>query len=169
VLSERSSRLISAILQKAVREGTGASLRSVYGVTLPLAGKTGTSQDYADAWFAAFNPSLVIVARVGASYPAVHFNNGSYGSGSALALPLVALTLKQLQANHELTQQLITPFNELTPELAAELNCPDFKEKNMVDDFIDFFKKDKKAFDKEDSKAVKKKKPFLKRLFGTWK
>jgi penicillin-binding protein 1A len=169
VLTERTSRLISSILQKAVNEGTGAQLRSAYGVTLPVAGKTGTSQDYADAWFAAFNPSLVIVTRVGASSPAVHFNNGSYGSGSALALPLVALTLKQLQANLELEGKLITPFPELTPELAAELNCPDFKEKNMVDDVIDFFKKDKKTFDKDGSGAAQKKKPFFKRVFGSKK
>ena len=93
-LSERSGLLMGAMLQKAIREGTGASVHSVYGVRIPLAGKTGTSQNYADAWFAAFNPGLVIVSRVGASTPAVHFNSGRYGSGSALALPLVAMTLK---------------------------------------------------------------------------
>ncbi len=158
VISERTSRLISAILQKAVSEGTGASVRSVYGVTLPLAGKTGTSQDYADAWFAAFNPSLVIVTRVGASYPAVHFNNGSNGSGSALALPLAALTLKQLQLNRVLTGQLISPFPELSPELAAELDCPDYRDNTMVDDFVDFFKKDKKTFDKEGTRAARRRK-----------
>jgi len=166
VISERTSRLISAILQKAIMEGTGASVRSVYGVTLPLAGKTGTSQDYADAWFAAFNPSLVIVTRVGASYPAVHFNNGSNGSGSALALPLAALTLKQLQLNRVLTGQLSSPFPELSPELAAELDCPDYRDNTMVDDFVDFFKKDKKTFDKEGFRARQKKKSFFQRLFG---
>ncbi|MDZ7634711.1 MAG: penicillin-binding transpeptidase domain-containing protein [Bacteroidales bacterium] len=95
ILSESSSLLMGAMLQKAIREGTGASVHSVFGVRIPLAGKTGTSQNYADAWFAAFNPALVIVSRVGASTPAIHFNSGSNGSGSALALPLVALTLKK--------------------------------------------------------------------------
>jgi hypothetical protein len=41
-----------------------------------------------------YNPKLTIVARVGASSPAIHFTSGSNGTGSALALPLVALTLK---------------------------------------------------------------------------
>jgi len=83
---------------------------SIYGITLPLAGKTGTSQDFSDAWFTAFNPNLVIITRVGASSRAVHFNNGSYGSGSTLALPLVALTLKKVQNNDTLAHQLISLF-----------------------------------------------------------
>ena len=133
VLTERSAALISAILQKAVREGTGSSMSSVYGVNLPLAGKTGTSQDYSDAWFAAFNPKLVIVTRVGASSRAIHFNNGSDGSGSALALPLVALTLKKVQDNDTLREQLIAPFPDLPAELSGALDCPDFKDKNIFD------------------------------------
>jgi penicillin-binding protein 1A len=166
VLTERTSLLISAILQKAVREGTGASLHSVFGVTLPLAGKTGTSQNYADAWFAAFNPKLIIVSRVGASSPAVHFNNGSDGSGSALALPLVALTLKQVQSDPELREKLFVAFPGLPSELAGALDCPDFKEKNVFDKFRDLFKGDKTKFDNEADKNKQKKKPFFKRLFG---
>ena len=166
VLNERTVRLIAAILQKAVREGTGASMKTVFGVTLPLAGKTGTSQNYADAWFAAFNPKLVIVSRVGASSPSVHFNTGSYGSGSALALPLVALTLKQVQLNPALRDDLFTAFPELPPDLAGALDCPDFKEKSVLDKFRNLFKKDKIDFDKDADKPKQKKKPFFKRLFG---
>lgn len=166
ILSERTTRLISAILQKAIREGTGSSMSSVYGVTLPLAGKTGTSQSYADAWFTAFNPSLVIVSRVGASSPVIHFNNGSDGSGSTLALPLVAMTLKKLQLNSHLTLQLISSFPELPPELSDELNCPDFKEKSFLDKFIDNFKKDRISSRKGVFKDGQKKKSFFKRLFG---
>ena len=143
VLSERSSLLISAILQKAIREGTGASMGSVYGIKFPMAGKTGTSQDYSDAWFAAFNPKLVMVARVGASLRAIHFNNGSNGSGSALALPLVALTLKKVQGNDTLGTQFETSFPELPTELKGALDCPDFKENNLFDKFMDLFQKKK--------------------------
>ncbi len=165
VLTERTSMLMSAILQKAVREGTGASMSSVFGVNLPLAGKTGTSQNYADAWFAAFNPKLVIVSRVGASSGAVHFNNGSNGSGSALALPLVALTLKKVQMNPALTEKLIAPFPDLPPELMNALDCPDFKEDNIMDKFLDLFQKRNTTFDAEMKKAKLKKRSLLKRLF----
>jgi penicillin-binding protein 1A len=165
VLSDRTSRLMNAVLQKAVNEGTGSSMRSVYGVNLPVAGKTGTAHEYTDAWFIAYNPTLVVVSRVGASLPAVHFRNSANGSGSRLALPLVALTLKQVQLNAGLRNQLITPFPELSTDLASELECPDYKEKNALDNFMNIFKKDKITFDKEGKKTERKKKSFFKRLF----
>lgn len=149
VLSERSSMLMGAMLEKAIREGTGASVHSVYGVKVPLAGKTGTSQNYADAWFAAFNPGLVIVSRVGASTPAIHFNNGSYGSGSALALPLVALTLKKAEKNREVMERINVPFAPLPPELAMALDCPDFKDKSFFDRLFDVFRDNNIDYRKE--------------------
>jgi penicillin-binding protein 1A len=166
VLTERSSLLISAILQKAVREGTGSALGSEYGINLPIAGKTGTSQDFSDAWFTAFNPNLVIVTRVGASSRAIHFNNGSYGSGSTLALPLVALTLKKVQDNDTLVHQLIGLFPDLPADLQGALDCPDFKEKNIVNKFMDLFH-NKKIYRNEGTKGSNhKKKGFFRRLFG---
>lgn len=166
VLSERSSLLISAILQKAVREGTGASMSSVFGVDIPFAGKTGTSQNYADAWFAAFNPKLVLVSRTGASTQAIHFNNGANGSGSTLALPLVALTLKKVQSDNVLMEQLIAPFPELPPELQGTLDCPDFRKENILDKFRGLFKQDKTYIDNKGNKAEPKKRSFFNRLFG---
>jgi penicillin-binding protein 1A len=166
VLSERSATLISAILQKAVREGTGSAMGGIYGVTLPFAGKTGTSQDFSDAWFTAFNPKLVIVTRVGAASGAIHFNNGSYGSGSTLALPLVALTLKKVQGNDTLTHQLISLFPDLPPDLQGALDCPDFKEKTIINKFMDLFQ-NKKIYRNEGARESKhKKKGFFRRLFG---
>ena len=167
VLSEKSATLIRAILQKAVREGTGATMGSVYGINLPLAGKTGTSQDYSDAWFSVFNPRLVVISRVGASSRAIHFNNGSYGSGSSLALPLVALTLKKVQKNDTLSRQLFTSFPDLSPEFLAALDCPEYKEKNLVDKFLDLFHGKKKTLIENNGEKPKpKKKGFFRRLFG---
>lgn len=166
ILTGRSAVLISSILQKAVNEGTGASLRSVYGVKVPLGGKTGTSQNYSDAWFAAFNPKLVIVTRVGASSRVIHFNSGSNGSGSTLALPLVALTMKKLQNNDTLVRQFIAPFPDLPPDLADALNCPDFKENNLFDKIKDLFHNKKGVKENPAEKQKQKKKGFFKRLFG---
>ncbi|HSL87577.1 MAG TPA: penicillin-binding transpeptidase domain-containing protein, partial [Bacteroidales bacterium] len=143
IISERSAILMNALLQKAIREGTGVSLNSVFGVTVPLAGKTGTSQNYADAWFAAYNPKMAIVSRVGASSPLIHFNNGAYGSGSALALPLVALTLKQVQSDPAIISRHIAPFPELPPELSGAFDCPDFREDTFFDRIIDAFRKER--------------------------
>lgn len=166
ILSERTSILTGAILQKAVEEGTGASLRSVYGVNAPFAGKTGTSQNYSDAWFAAFNPKLTIVARAGASTPLIHFNNNSYGTGSKLALPLVALTLKQTESDPETKNQFIAPFRMLPPDLAGALNCPDFKKDNFIDKLIDLFRDKEIKFDEETGRTKKKRKSLFEIIFG---
>lgn len=165
IMTEKSSQLMSAMLQKAIREGTGVSMGSVYGVDFPLAGKTGTSQDYSDAWFAAFDPGLVIVSRAGASSRAIHFNNGSYGSGSALALPLVALTLKKVKQDPLLKERLIAGFPDLPPELANALDCPDFKEKNLFDMIIDIFEKDKKDYEGTEIKAERTLKNIIRKIF----
>jgi penicillin-binding protein 1A len=164
VFAARTVMLMNAILQKAAREGTGNPLSSVYGVSIPMAGKTGTTQDYGDAWFAAYNPRLVIVSRVGASLVSVHFRSGSNGSGSALALPLVGLMLKNVQASPELMKEFSGYFPALPTELQNELECPDYREKTAIENFKDIFKKNKIDYDQ--SKRKQKKNSFFKRLFG---
>ncbi len=166
VLSASTCQLMNAILQKAVREGTGSALRNKYGVTVPIAGKTGTSQEYADAWFAAYTPALVVVSRVGASLPSVHFATSSNGSGSRLALPLVGMTLRRIQADPELRNQYMVPFPELSPETERELDCPDYREKRFFENLIDILSDDKVTFEKEPERTYHKKESFFKRIFG---
>ena len=139
-------------------------MNGVYGVDFPLAGKTGTSQDYADAWFAAFNPGLVIVSRAGASSRSIHFNSGSNGSGSALALPLVALTFKKMKQNRPLSQTLIKPFPELPPDLAGALDCPDFREESFFDIIIDIFEKDEKEYDTPERRVQRRVNSILRKI-----
>ncbi len=145
IISENTSFLMSAMLQKAVREGTGATMGSVYGVTSPWAGKTGTSQNFSDAWFGAFNPGLVIVTRVGAALPAIHFNQGSNGAGSTLALPLVAMTLRKVELNNFAAGDLIKPFRVMPDELSGALDCNDFRQGDLLDKVRSFFNKEVKV------------------------
>jgi hypothetical protein len=60
----------------------------------------------------------------------------------------------------------ITTFPELTPELLAELNCPDFREKRLLENIIDIFKRDKIDYDKAPSRSGQKIKSLFKKLFG---
>jgi len=172
VLDGMTAPFLNAILQKAINEGTGKSMKSVYGVNLPLAGKTGTSQDYADAWFIAYNPKLVIATRVGASYPSIHFSNGSNGSGSRLALPIVAKTLQKVQNNSDLRRSMFEPFDELLDAYQDALACDDFMEDSDFERFFEgVFKNENTTFEKESKKAERKakkknKKSFFKRIFG---
>ncbi len=165
IMSGWSAMLMGAMLEKAVDEGTGASLRYAYGVTLPLAGKTGTSQNYSDAWFASFNPSVVMVTRVGASTRAVHFNTGSNGSGSALALPLVALTLRSAQRDRSLAGQWSQPFPELPFDLERSLDCPDYREPSFLDKFFERFQRDDFSFEEEERDTRPRRRSMIRRIF----
>lgn len=172
VLEKQSTVLLNAILQKAIIEGTGKSMKSVYGVHLPLAGKTGTSQDYADAWFLAYNPNLVVATRVGASLPIIHFNNGANGSGSTLALPLVAKTLQSAQKNRGLQKMYFTNFDELPVALENALSCDDYIDVSEIEKLFEkIFNNKNTTFEKASKKASRKaekknKKSLFKRIFG---
>jgi len=165
VLSERTLQLMRAMLRKAVTEGTGYSLEHTYGVTAPFAGKTGTTQNYGDAWFVAFNPNLTIAARAGASSPLIHFNSGSNGTGNTLALPLVALTLKKAESYRNEWEQVVDSFPPLPPELAAILDCPDFREDNLVDRFIDIFKNEQVTYDTATVRTESRIRSFIQKIF----
>ena len=62
VLDPRTAYQMVSILEGAVLRGTGVTIRSV---GKPLAGKTGTSSDYRDAWFIGFSPDLAVGVFIG--------------------------------------------------------------------------------------------------------
>ncbi len=157
VLSKESTDLMNAMLQKAIVEGTGVSLASKYGITLPLAGKTGTSQDYADAWFAAYNPKLVMITRVGASSPTIRFNSGSNGAGSKLALPLIAKTLQSVQKSKWLRNKYFSNFKKLEAEFENALVCEDYTEDTGLEQFFEnLFKGKKTTLERAQKRADRK-------------
>jgi penicillin-binding protein 1A len=82
VISPADAYLMSDLLRAVVQEGTGRRLRSL-GRT--LAGKTGTTNDFTDAWFMGFSPELTTGVWVG------HDDNQRLGwgeSGGKAALPI---------------------------------------------------------------------------------
>lgn len=64
VVDSRAANDVTRALQEAVRRGTGRSLAQL-GVTAPVAGKTGTTNDFRDAWFVGYSPDLVVAVWVG--------------------------------------------------------------------------------------------------------
>ncbi len=75
-----TSRLMEAVLT----QGTAASARSL-GFKLPAAGKTGTTNDYKDAWFLGYTSTLTCGVWVGFDQPTTII---PHGYGAALALPV---------------------------------------------------------------------------------
>ena len=59
---------MNQLLKGVMDRGTGASARR-WGFTRPAAGKTGTTNDYKDAWFVGYTPDLLAVVWVGFDGP----------------------------------------------------------------------------------------------------
>lgn len=164
VFSVETSQLITAILQKAIDQGTGTKIRNQYGIQAALAGKTGTAQNYSDAWFIAYTPDLVLGTWVGASTPDVHFYS-SNGSGSSLALPIVAQVLKGIEEDEVLRKRYLTSF-ALPDDIYSFVQCEPYREKGIEGFFNRLFNSDAKKDvdkDKKDKKPVKK--SFFEKLF----
>lgn len=83
VIDPRNAWLMDSMLQDVVRRGTATRARSLK--RNDLAGKTGTTNDYLDAWFCGYNPNLVAISWVGFSQPK---NLGRGETGGAAALPI---------------------------------------------------------------------------------
>ncbi|HUP31108.1 MAG TPA: penicillin-binding protein 1B [Usitatibacter sp.] len=75
--------LITAAMQGVVREGTGQGLRNFLAPELAAAGKTGTTDDQRDAWFAGFTGDRLAIVWIG-----YDDNRAARLSGAAAALPI---------------------------------------------------------------------------------
>ncbi len=115
--------LVTSALQGAVDRGTAAGLRRL-GLRGPIAGKTGTTNDFRDAWFIGYTPNLVAGVWVG-------FDDGSSVGvpASVAALPIFAEFVK-LALGTELEEQFHEPPGiesvrvEASSGRRAGLGCP---------------------------------------------
>jgi penicillin-binding protein 1A len=75
---------MSSMLSDVISSGTAYRARQM-GLTLPAAGKTGTTNDYKDAWFVGYTSALTCGVWVGFDQPTTIV---AHGYGAALALPV---------------------------------------------------------------------------------
>ena len=83
VIDARNAFIIDNMMQDVTRVGTAA--RAARLGRLDLAGKTGTTNEFVDAWFAGYQPSLVAIAWVGYDQPRTL---GKNQTGGVVALPI---------------------------------------------------------------------------------
>ncbi|MBS0012271.1 MAG: transglycosylase domain-containing protein [Bacteroidales bacterium] len=169
IFSEETGNLMTAILKQVIDQGTGVSIRSPYGIKTDLAGKTGTAQNYSDAWFLAYTPEMVIGTWVGARTPDVHFNSEN-GTGSSLALPLVAGVIKGIENDTDLREIYLGSF-DLPGEVYSFLECDPFRQKGIRGFFNRLFgikqgEEDAEESTEETGKGVKS---FFERLFRPYR
>src|SRR5688572_18642646 len=84
VVSESTAFIMSSMLSDVVNAGTATGVRRA-GFTLPAAGKTGTTNEYRDAWCVGYTPSLVTGVWVGYDQPRTIMRNGY---AAELAVPM---------------------------------------------------------------------------------
>src|SRR5206468_129993 len=89
-VSEQTAFLMSTMLADVVNAGTAAGARRL-GFALPAAGKTGTTNDFNDAWFIGFTPKLVAGVWVGFDQPRTILPNGF---AADIAVPAWAAFMK---------------------------------------------------------------------------
>ncbi len=152
VMDEETANVATYLMAGVVNSGTGARLRSTYGIKGALAGKTGTTQNQSDGWFLGFTPKLVVGTWVGAEYPAVHFRTLSRGSATATALPIWGTFMKKVQNGRGLDAFRGGGFGGMDQMTLDLLDCPDFLEELPI--FYDY-EGDEYAVDKDITRRLR--------------
>jgi penicillin-binding protein 1B len=132
VIHEESAFLITSMLQSVMNEGTGASARTL-GFTAEAAGKTGTTNDYRDAWFSGYTPDLLCVVWVGFD------DNTPVGlSGARAALPIWVDFMKAALSGKEPVSFTVPAENVVFVEIDRETGllanpyCPETRTEAFI-------------------------------------
>ena len=103
-ISDTTAYLMSTMLADVINAGTGSRARAL-GFTPPAAGKTGTTNDFNDAWFIGFTPKLVTGVWVGFDQPRTILPNGF---AAEVAVPVWAKFMK-VATRHDKPEWLAAP------------------------------------------------------------
>lgn len=85
VLDEKVAYQITSFLENVMKHGTGRRAGRM-GLTRPAAGKTGTTNDYVDAWFVGYTTDMVVGVWVGLDKKQQHRNYNQQGAWAALPI-----------------------------------------------------------------------------------
>jgi penicillin-binding protein 1A len=100
--------MTSQLMEDVLTKGTAASARSL-GFKLPAAGKTGTTNDYKDAWFVGYTSTLTCGVWVGFDQPTTIV---PHGYGAALALPIWTQVMNKASRHY--------PAEQLQPTMPVQ-------------------------------------------------
>ncbi|SFV32741.1 penicillin-binding protein 1A [Devosia crocina] len=111
VLDPMTAYQITSMMEGVIQRGTGTAARAL---NRPVAGKTGTTNDYKDAWFVGFTPDLAVGIYVGFDQPR---SMGSASTGGGMSVPIFTnFMAKALQGRPA------TPFNVPSGMTTAWIN-----------------------------------------------
>jgi len=113
VITPSVAHMMRLMLAQVIDRGTAASLRSEYGFNEPGGGKTGTTNDYKDAWFAGYTDRLSCGVWVGLDKPQTIIEGGY---GGTLSLPIWADVMTKAVALGYKTEvpKVLLPLTKVT-------------------------------------------------------
>ena len=131
VISKETAYQILSMLEGTIKRGTGKKLRDL---NVPLAGKTGTTNDNFDAWFIGATSNLIVGVYIGFDNPKTL---GKYETGAKAALPIFKNFIKQALYRDE-----FKPFTVPDQIFFAAINYNTGKKENFSnpDSIIEAFK-----------------------------
>ena len=138
---EQTAYLMVNLLQGVIDRGTGIRLRNRDGYgkfTMPIAGKTGTTQNHSDGWFVGTTPRLTAGVWTGADLRSIHFRTISSGQGANMALPIWGYFYKKVLADPTLGYTEDMKFKR-PDNFNINLDCDGENQQNVPSDFEDFF------------------------------
>ena len=128
------------MMKGVIQYGTGTSLRGTWrkwgGITQPMAGKTGTTQNNSDGWFMGLTPDLVTGVWVGAEDRAVRFKSMAWGQGARMALPIYGYYMQKVYKDKKIkisTEDFDVPigYDPTRFECESEDTAPDGMDPNF--------------------------------------
>ncbi len=138
-MNEETAYLMINLMKGVVEGGTGSRLRYKFGLSAPIAGKTGTTQNYSDGWFIGLAPQLVTGVWVGAEDRSVHFRSITLGQGAHMALPIWGIYMKKIYDDKTLKFGR-SDFDPPSKPLSVEVDCNLYESKQKKrDDYIEGF------------------------------
>jgi 1A family penicillin-binding protein len=132
MLPETVAFQMMSMLQDVVDRGTGAAVRR-FGVRGAIGGKTGSTNDYRDAWFVGFSSSVVAGVWVGFDQPA-RIRDG--GSGASVAMPIWADFMRRVA--RDLPAEPIAPPADLRGVALCRISS--HRPLNGCPTYIEYFK-----------------------------
>ena len=134
-MNEETAYLMTSLMKGVVEFGTGARMWQ-YDLKIPVAGKTGTTQNQSDGWFIGLTSELVTGVWVGCEDRSAHFRSIVQGQGANTGLPIWATYMKKVIDDKKLGISF-TDF-ERPANLSVETDCKKYKkEKRKPEDLLE--------------------------------
>ncbi|MFG6686857.1 transglycosylase domain-containing protein [Mariniflexile sp. HNIBRBA6329] len=142
--NDYTRQVMLEIMKSTVNSGTASRLRTSYGLTNDMAGKTGTTQDNKDGWFVGITPNLVTVTWVGNDNQSIGFKTTGMGQGANSALPIFAKFYKKMNEVSQYNYITKSHFKKPSDEVITDLDCNAEKRDGFFKRFFSSKKKQRK-------------------------